>query len=100
MQLATFRPRLAAFCPLVPSCPHETTHAGPHTDVCRPQATACAPGRCYCPPTPVPDPPPLRGPRWGRYGQASAELVEDLAAELREHLAALRSTAEEGHRPC
>ena len=95
MQLTTFAPHLATACPGVPSCEHEASHAGPHTVVCSPEAAYCAPGRCYCPPPPQAAP---RGPRWGKYGQADGELVADLLAELRDHLAALRAAAEEARR--
>lgn len=96
MQLSRMTGRLTTACPGVPECPHESPHAGGHVEVCRPQTAYSAPNRRYAEADPEDEAAPARrGRRWGRYAQADAELVADLAGELRDHLATLRAAGRE-----
>lgn len=72
MQLATFRPDLATFCPTDPRCPHEAPHAGSHGTVCRPAASEAEVEEAPTPARPTP----------------SRELRARLVAEAREAIAA------------
>ncbi len=99
MALTRMVGRLSTACPGTPECPHPDPHAGPHSTPCRPTTAYNAPNRAYGVEEAQDEAPPAaRGPRWGKYAQADGELVADLMAELKEHLANLRAAGQDGRR--